>query len=98
MMIKSEIAYVRHGFSVQHMYRQDEPANHPKMEISHYDGAAFLLFAITREHCGDDKAAWLVGAVFTTPKRMIFMTGKDAHVHVMIALDVLYNIAPEATQ
>lgn len=98
MINKQELELIREEFSVQHIYSLNElkRASEKEAEIGHYDGVCFLLIAIVNNVCQQDpfkKVNWLIMVIFSGGKKSVFLTAKDAHVHVMVALDTLINVA-----
>jgi hypothetical protein len=96
LITKDKLIVIRDTFSVHHMYGVHE-APHPKVEIGHFDGAIFVLNdachdAYDPEHPGS-ALVWLHTAVFGPKKQIEFICAKDAHVHVMVALETLINVA-----
>lgn len=96
MIDKDKLVVIRDGFSVHHMYGAVE-APHPKVEIGHFDGVIFILNTATFEAYEPDQPGpalnWLHRAVFGPKKDIEFICAKDAHVHVMVALETLINVA-----
>lgn len=95
MIAKDKLTVIRDTFSVHHMYGTVS-APHPKIEIGHFDGALFILNDATFEVFEPDHPGpalkWLVHAVFG-PKGTEFACAKDAHVHVMVALETLIHVS-----
>lgn len=100
MIQKTELEAIRGGFSARKvLYAHDATgalAKFAELELDFFTVAAACLIDLCDQHVKTEPkvaAAWLVKAVFPEPKRAVFITGKDCHVHVMIALDTLVAIA-----
>lgn len=97
MIEKTRLVVIRNTFSVHHMYGTVNAPN-SKVEIGHFDGALYTLNtacmeAFDPEHPGP-ALKWLTKAVFGgTNSGTEFITAKDAHVHVMVALETLINVS-----
>jgi hypothetical protein len=97
LITKDKLVVIRNTFSVHHMYSVAIEKPHPKVEIGHFDGVIFILndatcVAYEPEHPGP-ALSWLHKAVFGPKKTIEFVCAKDAHVHVMVALETLINVA-----
>ena len=95
MIEKTKLVMIRNTFSVHHLYTPPQKPN-PKVEIGHFDGAmSVLVVACIEAHTPDPaqrQVQWLSKAVFG-PKGQEFVCAKDAHVHVMVALETLINVS-----
>jgi hypothetical protein len=83
MLMKEELVAIRAGFASR--------------KWGFYELCAQALGELVKDHVKSKPApiayVWLIGAVFPRSKTAVFMTAKDAHVHVMTALDTLVFIA-----
>lgn len=94
---------MRDHFSVHHMYTEYHPdpkvhAKRHEMELNHYDGCAYIIIHAVHENVPHEpvkKAKWLLDVVFSFGQRSDFTTAKDAHIHVMVSLETLANVAGE---
>lgn len=101
MLKRKELHAVRDHFSVHHMYGEYHPdvkTKRHELEVSHYDGCAYIIIHAVHEYVPHEphkKSKWLLDIVFSFGKRSDFTNGKDAHIHVMVSLETLANVAGE---
>lgn len=101
MILKTELVAIQQGFGANKvLYAHDATGALDKFsnfEIDFYTVACSQLIYLCTAHVktvkAGDAAAWLIKAIFPTPKRAVFVTGKDCHIHVMVALDTLVAVA-----
>lgn len=96
LISKDHLIEIRNQFSVKHTYGLIEsPESLSKAEIGPIDGAIATLIDIVHEVVLVEpvKAVnWLIAVIFTKQSLPHFITCKDAHVHVLVALETLIFI------
>lgn len=96
MLTKEELITIRRGFSHLHLnaVTRDNALEIGYFEIVCYQLETIVEQTITRiEH---SKAyQWLIKVIFIAPKQVVFVTAREAYVHVISALDALTAIAED---